>query len=212
MEDDEERNTEEEPKPEPAVKKSSTKVKTRPISNKRRATRSRVSEISLLENITEDTGEEVGASKEPESTLHMPELPLSSPKTFSQEDQSQNLSEFNEERIEGTSVGLSSSRAAEKFCINPAIHAIKTQLESTPQRVTRSNSRSSAVSSPSQLSEKSTRTRLTPRKPPLTLLRDPFSPQITEELEQKVLQKRQADKARPRKKYSAIKKVKSKKI
>lgn len=87
VEDDEERNTEEEPKPEPAVKKSSTKVKTRPISNKRRATRSRVSEISLLENITEDTGEEVGASKEPESTLHMPELPLSSPKTFSQEDQ-----------------------------------------------------------------------------------------------------------------------------
>ena len=78
-------------------------------------------------------------------------------------------------------------------------------LEATPQRITRSSSK------PSTLLDKSTRTRLA-KKPPLTFLKDPFSPQITEEQKQKMIELKEAEKRKPRKKYYVTKKVKSKRI
>lgn len=87
-----------------------------------------------------------------------------------------------------------------------------TSLQDTPLRVLRSHSKSDSISSPSKSLENSKRTKRATKKPPLTLFKDPFSPQISEEQRQKLIQLKEADKAKPRKKYSAIKKVKSKRI
>lgn len=213
MEDEEQINVEEELKSETPTKNVSKSMQTPLTSNKRRNTRSRVSEITQLEDITEDTGEENSNLTNTELTVQSNNLPLSSPKkSTSEESQSKTLNEAEVEEIQNTPLVSNLSMAAQNVDINPVLQTSENQLEGTPQRVTRANSRSSGITSPSKLSEKSIRTRQPARKPPLTLLKDPFSPQITEEQKQKFLEKREKEKAKPRKKYSAIKKVKSRKI
>ena len=92
------------------------------------------------------------------------------------------------------------------------VQAEEVLSQEIPVRVTRSSSGLSAVSSPSKSSEKSTRGKALSIKPPLTFIKDPFSPQLSEEQRQKLIELREADKAKPRKRYSAVRKVKSKRI
>ena len=91
-----------------------------------------------------------------------------------------------------------------------------TSFQNTPLRVTRSSSKSSATSSPAKKigSTKGTRTgtRLKSHKPPLKLIKDPFSPQITDEQIEELNKRKEAKKMVPRKKYSAVRKPKSKRI
>ena len=49
-------------------------------------------------------------------------------------------------------------------------------------------------------------------KPPLKLIKDPFSPQLTEEQKDELQRRKEARKVVPRKKYSAVQKPKSKRI
>ena len=82
------------------------------------------------------------------------------------------------------------------------------QADVSPKRVTRSSSKSSAASTPT----KTKRTRPVTKKPPLKIVKDPFSPQLTDEQRKKLNEFREAKKSQPRKKYSAIKKVQSRKL
>merc|ERR1719461_1654119 len=88
----------------------------------------------------------------------------------------------------------------------------QTTSQDTPLRVTRSSSKSSAASSPVQKIGSTKGTRLKSSKPPLKLIKDPFSPQITEEQKEELNKRKEAKKMVPRKKYSAVRKTKSKRI
>ena len=83
--------------------------------------------------------------------------------------------------------------------------------EGTPLRVTRSRSKSEAGSALKSSENSSKKTERRTVKPPL-FLKDPFSPQITEAQRKKLIKQKEADKAKPRKKYYNVKKVKSKRI
>ena len=84
-------------------------------------------------------------------------------------------------------------------------------ISDTPLRVTRSSSKSSSTSSPKK-TDKSKGTGKKTNKPPLKLIKDPFSPQITEEQKEQLKRLKEAKKSVPRKTYSAVRKAKSKQI
>lgn len=86
------------------------------------------------------------------------------------------------------------------------------EVDLSPKRVTRSSSKSSTTSTPSKTSEKIRRTQEVTKKPPLKIVKDPFSPQLTDEQRKKLHELKEANKNQPRKKYAAIKKVKSKRL
>merc|ERR1712203_712372 len=67
-----------------------------------------------------------------------------------------------------------------------------TTSQNTPLRVTRSSSKSSATSSPAKKIGSTKGTRLKSNKPPLKLLKDPFSPQITEEQKEELNKRKEA--------------------
>ena len=82
----------------------------------------------------------------------------------------------------------------------------------TPLRVTRSISKSSSTSSSMKNLDASKGKKRASSKPPLKFIKDPFSPQITEEQKEELKKRRDAKKSAPRKKYCATLKPKSRRI
>ena len=97
---------------------------------------------------------------------------------------------------------------------SPNKKAITVQPEvGSPMRVTRSRVTSQTDLGAEGVETSSGGGSMSKKKPkrPLTL-KDPFSPKLTEEQRNNLLRWREKEKAKPRKRYSAITKVKSKRI